>query len=271
MNVFIRLVVLCGLGVSGVQAENRTAIAVADFAAERSTQLMQGLPDLLAERLINSGRFDVYERDKLMAIIQEQQLQWSGFTDPQSAASLGKLAGVPYILTGIVRSGSEDRSFSGYGVRAGSTMHHLLANMRIIEVESGRVLFTRNESAEEMAHNQEGTRGSTVIENRLAVQVADQFIRALEATDLFLDPTTVQQERVTIRIESEPENADVEIGGIFYGNAGADFQVPAGIQQIEVSLPGYHIWSRKVNVRDGMSFKATLNRKSDIRIELDTQ
>lgn len=269
MNNTFRLLLLLGLGLSVAQGEERTPIAVADFGADGDSQLSQTVPDLLAERLINTGRFDVYERAKLRNLFQEQEFQVSGLANPDTAVTWGKLAGVPYILTGNIETGSDSRAFSGFGVSTRSTVHHLHANMRIVDVASGRVLFTRNESAEETVQNQRGSRDGSAVHLRLARRIADRFIEELNRSDLFVESVAEKPEKVTIRIDSEPSAADVEIAGVYYGNAGKDFEVPVGIQQIDVSLPGYHAWSKKVDVQEGLSFKANLTRKSDLRIEID--
>src|SRR5262245_46435208 len=47
-----------------------------------------------------SSKFTVLERDKLALILKEQGLAATGAVDPQTAAKVGRLLGVKYILTG---------------------------------------------------------------------------------------------------------------------------------------------------------------------------
>src|SRR5271170_630922 len=139
------------IGLLAVRAADLPSIAVADFTSDQwHTTLTHGLPDILSDGLVNSKRFDVYEREKLNTIMREQSFQASGFADPQTAVALGKLAGLRYILTGqILDYGQETKTFSGYGVTTRTTFYRLRAGIKILDVKTGKVLFSRNDSAEE--------------------------------------------------------------------------------------------------------------------------
>jgi len=112
---------------------------------------------MISDALVNSKRFDVYEREKLNTIMKEQSFQASGFTDPQSAVALGKMAGVHYILTGkILDYGREVRDFAGYGVHTRTSFYKLKAGMKIMDVQTGKLLFSRNDGAEEQVSESSG-------------------------------------------------------------------------------------------------------------------
>src|SRR5580692_10013933 len=49
-----------------------------------------------------SSKFSVIERDKLALVLKEQGLATSGAVDPSSAAKVGKILGVKYIILGGV-------------------------------------------------------------------------------------------------------------------------------------------------------------------------
>ena len=98
-------VILLLLGLAVARGEELPSVAVADFTSDQHTTLTHGLPDMIADALVNSKRFDVYEREKLNTIMREQNFQASGFADPQTAVSLGKVAGVHYIVTGQILAG----------------------------------------------------------------------------------------------------------------------------------------------------------------------
>src|ERR1044071_4820218 len=53
-----------------------------------------------AENPMLSSKFSIVERDKLNLVMKEQGLATSGALDPQSAAKVGKLLGVKYIVVG---------------------------------------------------------------------------------------------------------------------------------------------------------------------------
>ena len=104
------------------------------------------ISEFVIEELIDSERFNVMEREQLMALTDEYNLNMSGLVDPSSAAQVGKLAGVQYMVYGSVtglttkESGiSYDNSMFG---GAGGSKHTVIANVtaRIIEVETGRII-----------------------------------------------------------------------------------------------------------------------------------
>ena len=255
-----------------VHAAELPSIAVADFTSDTHTGLARGLPDLLAEGLVNSKRFDVYEREKLTTIMREQGFQASGFVDPQTAVGLGKVAGVQYVLTGkIIDYGREIRDFSGYGVRTRTSFYRLKAGIRVLDVKTGKVLFSRNEGAEESEPESQGMHvADTTMDAKLAEQVSAKLIKALLEDDALKAPAESAASLLPVKISSVPDRADVEVDGVFYGNAGADIKIPSGMHLVTISLPGYEKWSKKVLVREGLSINATLTKKVDKRIEVET-
>ncbi|MEX0332531.1 MAG: CsgG/HfaB family protein [Puniceicoccaceae bacterium] len=254
-----------------VLVSGRPTIGVSDFGTQYGRTLHRVVPNIITENLINSGQFDFYEREKLGTLLQEQGFQSSGMVDPATAVTLGRLSGIDYILTGeIVDFGREVRNFSGYGVRTTTVDYRLEVAVRVIETETGRVVFSKTEMAEER-QNQGSTRVlDTTMDARLGRIVGDQLSQALLNSPVFAAPEEKPApESAVIHITSEPANASVEIDGVFYGNAGGSFELPAGLHQIRISLPGYAVWDKKVMVRDGASFHVPLVRTSDIRVEVE--
>lgn len=268
MKKSLSLIALSCLGCLALDAA--PTIAVSDFDNRFDTTLNTIIPNVLTETLINSGQFDFFERERLDAILREQGLQSSGMADPATAVALGKLSGIDYILTGeIVDFGREVRSFSGYGVRTDTVFYRLEAAVRILETETGRIVFSRTERAEEKQNQGAGVRVSdTTIDTRLGRIVAGQLTDAILAAPVFRVEEKEETALATVSVSSDPANASVEIDGVFYGNAGSEFEVPAGLHQIRVSLPGYEIWDKKVMVRDGAAFHVPLVRTADIRVEV---
>lgn len=267
------------LGLPAVHAAELPSIAVADFTAERSADwnwwkdLTHGLPDMISDGLVNSRRFDVYEREKLNTIMKEQSFQASGFTDPQTVVALGKMAGVHYILTGkILDCGREVRDFTGYGVHTRTSFYRLKAAIKIMDIQTGKLLFSRNDGAEEQVSESSGMNTvDTTMASKLAQEVSDKMIKALLDDDQFKpkDQAASAAALIPVKITSTPDHADVEVDGVFYGNAGSDIKLPSGLHLIAVSLPGYETWSKKVQVRDGLSFNAALTKKADVKIDIE--
>jgi len=248
-------------------------MAIVDFDSRFDRTLNTIIPNVLTENLINSGQFAFFEREQLDAILREQGLQTSGMINPSTAVALGNLSGIDYILTGeIIDFGREVRSFSGYGVRTDTVFYRLEAAVRIFETESGRIVFSRTERAEEKQNQGAGIRVSdTTIDTRLGRIVGQRLSSSILSAPVFQQEVEKETAMASISITSEPANASVEIDGIFYGNAGNAFELEAGLHQIKVSLPGYEVWDKKVMVRDGATFHVPLVRAADVRVEVDEE
>ena len=276
--------ILFMLSLSAVRGGELPSIAVVDFTSDARivwasdwrtalTTWTHGLPELISDALVNSHRFDVYEREKLNSIMREQGLQASGFADPQTVVALGKLAGIQYILTGsIIEDGREVRDFTGFGVQTRTTFYRMKAGIKVIDVKTGKVLFSRNEGVESPVTESQSSRVSdTTMDSRLAEEVANRLVRALLDDEQFKGPKESAAALLPVKVSSTPDRADVEVDGVFYGNAGSDIKLPAGLHLVTISLPGYEKWSKKVNVQEGLSINATLSKKVNERIEIETK
>src|SRR5512145_2895115 len=62
-----------------------------------------------------SSKFTVLEREKLALIMKEQGLAVTGAVDPQTAAKVGRLLGVKYILTGGIDKFAINTTRGGIG------------------------------------------------------------------------------------------------------------------------------------------------------------
>lgn len=101
--------------------------------------------DRVMESLLDSGRFNLIERDQLEAILNEHALNLSGTVDPATAVQIGRLTGVQYIVYGSV----VNCSLKASGVSYDNTQYGGLENnqytviadvtARFIDVETGRI------------------------------------------------------------------------------------------------------------------------------------
>jgi curli biogenesis system outer membrane secretion channel CsgG len=103
----------------GVRAEERPAASAAPTAPSKATLAVlpfqasdaisrryQKEIDLLEDNLVRAfvatNKFDVLERSKIDAVIQEHQFATSSFGDPANASNVGKLSGAQYLVMGNV-------------------------------------------------------------------------------------------------------------------------------------------------------------------------
>jgi curli biogenesis system outer membrane secretion channel CsgG len=90
----------------------------------------------MAENPALSAKFSVVEREKLEMVMKEQGLGAAGALDPQSAAKVGRILGVKYILTGAIDKFSINKTGGGIGrlgVGGSMTTAEATINMRFID------------------------------------------------------------------------------------------------------------------------------------------
>jgi curli biogenesis system outer membrane secretion channel CsgG len=111
------------------------------------------LAGMLTNELASSGAFDMVEREKLDAILDEQDLGSSGRVEPSTAAKVGKMVGAQYIVTGTVtafeESGGKGGGIGFRGIRVGGKKKetYLAVDIRVVDSTTGRVAFTRTVEA----------------------------------------------------------------------------------------------------------------------------
>jgi len=174
----------------------RKRIAIIPFSDKTKqtftkTDLGSQAVDIATTLLVNSDRFDVVEREKLDALLAEQNLV--GIVDPKTAAKAGKVLGVDLIFTGAVTDFEVKKTKSGghFGLPRignmpsfdiGKETEVLTISMaidgRIIETSTAQILFAgpgeikREEKAEgwrvglEGAHM--GTKGAIQLDETAA-------------------------------------------------------------------------------------------------------
>ena len=81
-----------------------------------------------------SDKFSVVERDKLNLVLKEQGLATSGAVDPSSAAKVGKILGVRYIILGGIDKFNIDNTKAGFGGVGGNVLQSKATiNLRLID------------------------------------------------------------------------------------------------------------------------------------------
>jgi curli biogenesis system outer membrane secretion channel CsgG len=151
------LVLAAGLLVLGptgdgavVHAQGKARIAVISFKNPTGwwgRELGASAASQLTTRLVNSGAFAVMERDRVKDIFDEWYLGQSGAVDGASAAKMGKLNGVEYLVTGEFKSFNiTHRGASGIpipgvrSIRAGDTRARSSINVRVFSVTTGEII-----------------------------------------------------------------------------------------------------------------------------------
>lgn len=132
-------------------------IAVMDF--ENKSQyggwrVGQGAADMLTTELVKGTDLDVFERERLNSILQEQNFGQSGRVDPSTAAQIGKIIGVDYIVTGAVTEyGQSGSGVGGGGVNVGKKGYHSSVDVRIVDVNTSRIIMADTGSGSKSSVN----------------------------------------------------------------------------------------------------------------------
>ncbi|MDL1984012.1 MAG: penicillin-binding protein activator LpoB [Deltaproteobacteria bacterium] len=162
-------------------------VAIMDFENKfqhGGWRLGQGASDILTTELVKTGKFDVMERDRLAAIIKEQNLGASGRIDPSTAARIGKIIGVEYIITGAITEYGQSRAGGGgKGVQVGKTGYHATVDIRMINAATGQIVFADSSSHSDSTFNVRvfGIGGGESFNEKKATEVMREAIKNLAA------------------------------------------------------------------------------------------
>jgi len=151
-------------GASPKQANGmKVRVAVAKFGASDSFAQVYGGWDIggglsaqLVTELIDSGQVIVVERGILSQIIREQELGNAKLVTKETAAQIGRLLGVDYLIVGEVTE--FEQKVVGAGGHAGIfewlfpkvsgefTAAHVAIDMRVVDTSTGEILHSRRAS-----------------------------------------------------------------------------------------------------------------------------
>ena len=273
MIIFLVLSILfcCG-GVSFSQ--ELPIIAVVAFENHSAVQI----PDLenmglqyLESALLSYGKFTLADRLSIQNSLTEIGFSnASGLVDPSYSIQLGKMLGARYLVTGnVIDVTCKTTEFKGYGIKTRRTAISVTVGIRVIDSERGTVFFIDQASA---------SRENLPIES-FSVKVSDDSLSTVnnliqeairKSVDRFVQNVTAQSpktpapvKKVKVFVDSLPTGADVEIGGIFYGNTPCELLLEEGrILELTISLSGYIPWTKKIEVSPSLKITARLKEAS---------
>lgn len=140
----VYLTLLMALGMQAFAAAPR--VAVVDFedrtGYRSSWHLGVGAADMLTTELVKTTKLEMFEREQIQSVLAEQDFGQSGRVDPSTAAQIGKLVGVDYIITGaITEFGISEGGGGGGGIHIGKKGYAATVDIRMVEVDTGRIVF----------------------------------------------------------------------------------------------------------------------------------
>ncbi|MCB1627056.1 MAG: PEGA domain-containing protein [Xanthomonadales bacterium] len=258
------LMLLLGLWMGTALQAATPRIAVVDFDAHQYAGDLPGaqLADYVVDELVNLGRFEVIEREKLASIRNELNFGASGYVDAASAPRIGQLLGASHLLTGRVISVEREQTTlnnAAYGVSGRNTVWKLSISIRVFETASGKIVYSNRSRSQWVARETASVQTHTTTPyDRLAEQAAIDVVAGLRDAPFGGQVGASAAARINVRIESQPSGADIEVDGLFIGNTDGDFALSPGVRLIRISLGGLPPWEKKVEVTPGLSIKARL-------------
>src|SRR5712692_170051 len=104
-----------------------------------------------SENQMLSSKFSVIERDKLALVLKEQGLATSGAVDPSTAAKVGKLLGVKYIILGGIDKFAINNTRGGIGalgVGGNLVQANATINLRFIDTTTAERIVSISSDGE---------------------------------------------------------------------------------------------------------------------------
>lgn len=152
-SLIVMAVMLCA-GV--VYAAEKPSIGVADFKNDTSAGWWYGgaghdLAGMLSNELQATEKFRMVEREKLGAVLEEQDLAASGRVSKGSAAKIGKLTGAKYLVMGTVSAYEEKTQGGGGGISFGGISlggkkddAYIAIDIRVVDTTTGEIAYSRS-------------------------------------------------------------------------------------------------------------------------------
>jgi curli biogenesis system outer membrane secretion channel CsgG len=137
---------LAALAVPAAQAQTKPRIAVMNFANNSTwafwgEHLGRAAADELVTQLLKGGNFTVIERAQLETVLDEQRLGASGAVNAATAAKIGKVLGVQFIVTGSITQFSIQTTRAGIGAIGGSYSNaESKLDVRLINAETAEIV-----------------------------------------------------------------------------------------------------------------------------------
>jgi outer membrane protein OmpA-like peptidoglycan-associated protein/curli biogenesis system outer membrane secretion channel CsgG len=171
-QIAILAAMLAAFGIAAVAVESgaqssagrkpRVAVLDFDYATVQSTSAAmfgndvdvgKGISNLLVTDLVRSGSYSVIERSALDKVLAEQNFSNSNRADPTTAARIGKILGVDYIIVGSITEfgnetnkqnvGGSGGNFHGFGIGGighSNSKANVVIDARVINIDTAEIL-----------------------------------------------------------------------------------------------------------------------------------
>ncbi len=212
------VIALSGLTVQA--ADERPRVAIIEFPVDGAglwsgfqpykREISSALVDLFTTAMVSKGSFRVFERERLEAVMKEQNLGLSGNITPETAVQVGKLLGVQYLLTGRVTQfaykGKSYDAFFKVGFKYKSQKLEGRLDIRLIRTDTGEIVYVDKGEGEKKFKNLRiasiggGTDFDQTMVNDIFEPIVDQMATkmATKVADLKITPVAMTKEEGSI-------------------------------------------------------------------------
>lgn len=120
--------------------QKRIAVSAFEYRAGKgSSQIGDGMSDMLTNALFSTGKFIVLERERLDEVMDEQDLANSKRFKQETAAPKGELEGAELLIRGSVIQ-FEPKCRGGSAILVSGNVACMAINLRILDAKTGRVV-----------------------------------------------------------------------------------------------------------------------------------
>ncbi len=127
----------------------RIAVLAFDNKTGKGHQIGDGMADMLATALFDTGRYIVLERRELGGVLAEQDLARSGRVNPDASIPTGQVEGAELLVTGAITE--FEPNYQGgalgvvlpnapLGVGATGKQAHIAIDMRVVDARTSRIV-----------------------------------------------------------------------------------------------------------------------------------
>ncbi len=214
------------------------------------SELSKAATDLMINALVNTNRFRVFERNKLEAILQEQDFQVSsGRVNPSTAVKIGKMIGVDSIVTGSITSivFSKSGGITLGPINLKKSVATVTIMVRAINVTTGEIIFsevkkgTTSKSGISIRIPVAGGLGlssESVVDIFSAIedvcqQVAVEFAAKIDSNVMIASSSSLSLEGYVVKVDSTSSGEITQV----YINLGVNSGIKVG-DEIKISQEG---------------------------------
>jgi hypothetical protein len=262
----------------------KVAVVVVNRAGPAFTDRVQAFEDRIIAA-ITSDKLQLVSREDVIKSLKPNEVD-EAFEKHGSAVRLANSLGAEYLLlVSIVSMDREEKEFEGYGVSTKNDIFTLEATYRLVSVLQGGALFAGATTVSETIRQTENSAQSTgnvanKLLSRAAIELGEKVrkdtgtsglpVAAKQAGEVsviiqavmedFKVPDVVKGEDGKYRVtenayQLDVSGATIEVNGLLVGSTSATVpqKVPAGINRLRISRPGYEPIERNVNFVEGQT------------------